>query len=241
MVTRFTRLHYRFIALVLVLVFAMIAPASASSKNAVVSSSSAKFYKSASTSSEHVNITKGTEVKVTDVNGKWAKVKCQGYKGYMKISDLSDLESSSSSSSSSSSGSSWKSKVVAMKWFDGGSGVLKKGHYGYIYDIKSGSTIKVYRMGGHYHADIEPATASDARKLKKLGSSWSARPVILYAGGKFVAASINTKAHGDQTITSNNFDGQICLHMIGSKTHGGEQVREDHQSAIEKAYRWAHK
>ena len=240
MFTRFSRLLNRFIALTLVLALAMIEPAFADSKKAVVSSSSAKFYQYASSSSEHVDIPKDAEVKVSSVNGKWAKVKYHGHKGYMKVSDLSGAKDSSSSSSSSSHPS-WKSKVVAMKWFDGGSSVLKKDHYGYIYDIKSGSTIKVYRMGGHYHADIEPATASDAKKLRKLGNSWSPRPVILYAGGKFVAASINTKAHGDQTITSNGFDGQVCLHMLGSKTHGGEQVRGDHQSAIEKAYKWAHK
>ena len=128
-----------------------------------------------------------------------------------------------------------------MKWFSGGSGVLKRKHTGYIYDIKTGYVIKVYRQGGCNHADIEPVTAEDAKKLKKLGNSWKHRPVILYAGGKYVAASINTKIHGTETITSNNYDGQICLHMLGSRTHGGDQVREDHQSAIQKAYNWAHK
>ena len=230
-----TRIVRKLLSALLVLALLTVSPALAGSKKAVVSSSSAKFYRSASSSSDHVKIEKGTEVAVKDVSGEWAKVKVEGFSGYMKTSALKMAGSSASSSSS------WKSKVKAMRWFDGGSSVLKKGRYGYIYDIKSGSTIKIYRMGGHYHADIEPATAADARKLKKLGNSWSPRPVILYAGGKFVAASINTKVHGDQTITSNNFDGQVCLHMLGSKTHGGEQVREDHQAAIEKAYRWAHK
>lgn len=232
----------RVLSMLLVLMLVCAMPALAGSKKAVVSSSSAKFYQSPSSSSDHVKIGKGTEVKVSEVKNGWAKVKYKGVTGYMKASALeSPSGSSSSSSSSSSSDTSWKSKVVTMKWFSGGSRVLKKGHYGYIYDIKSGYTIKVHRMGGVYHADIEPATASDAAKLKKLGSSWSARPVILKAGGKYVACSINTKAHGNQTITDNNFDGQICLHMVGSKTHGAEEVRADHQSAIEKAYKWAHK
>ena len=55
-----------------------------------------------------------------------------------------------------------------------------------------------------------------------------------------MACSFNTKIHGDQTITDNGYDGQFCLHMVGSKTHGEQEVRADHQSAIEKAYRWAH-
>ena len=211
----------------------------ASSVKATVDDSSAKFYKSASTSSAHVSIEKGTSVTVKAVKGDWAKVEAGGVTGYMKTSDLKSSSSSSSSKKSSESGS-WKSKVVAMKWFDGGKSVLHKGSYGYIYDIKSGYTIKVKRMGGYNHADIEPATAADAAKLKKLGSSWNARPVILKVGDKYVAASINTKCHGNQTIYDNNFDGQICLHMVGSKTHGGNAVRSDHQAAIKKAYNWAH-
>ena len=133
-----------------------------------------------------------------------------------------------------------KSKVMAMKWYDGGSKVLKKGKYGYLYDIKSGLSIKIKRMGGTAHADCEPATKADTAKLKKLGYSYKRRPGILYAGGKFVAVSFTTQPHGDQTLTSNGYNGQFCLHMVGSKTHGSDRVDEDHQSAIKKAYSWAH-
>ena len=224
--------------LVVLLVVSMASPALAKSVKAKVKTSSAKFYSRASTSSASVSIKKGTALTVTAVKSGWAKVKCGKVTGYMKTSALSSADKASSNSASGD--KSWKSKVVAIKWFDGGSHVLKKGHYGYIYDIKSGYTIKIYRMGGVNHADIEPATAADAQKLKKLGSSWDPRPVILSAGGKYVAASINTKAHGDQTITTNGYDGQICLHMVGSKTHGGDAVRADHQECILKAYKWAH-
>lgn len=220
---------------------AALCPAFASSVKATVSSSSAKFYKRPSSSSDHVSIKKGVTVKVYEVEDDWAKVKYDGVTGYMKVSALSSAGSSShSSSSSSSSKSSWKSKVVALNWFEDGKSVLRKGSYGYVYDIKSGYTIKVKRMGGHNHADIEPATKADAEKLKKLGASWHARPAILHAGGKYVACSINTMPHGDQTLTNNGFEGQVCLHMVGSRTHGGDAVRSDHQSAIKKAYSWAH-
>lgn len=141
------------------------------------------------------------------------------------------------------SSSSWKSKVVALNWYKGGSKVLKKGKYGYLYDVRTGIYLKVKRMGGSAHADMEPATSADTAKLKKLSGgsySWKRRPGILYANGKFVACSFATEPHGDQTIKDNGYDGQFCLHMVGSKTHGSDAVDEDHQAAVKKAYNWAH-
>ena len=41
--------------------------------------------------------------------------------------------------------------------------------------------------------------------------------------------------HGEQTITTNNFDGQFCLHFYGSKTHGTDKVDSDHQSCVAQA------
>ena len=222
------------LAMVMALVFSFGTTALAETVSARVCSSSAKFYKSASTHSDHVELDKGVKVSVTDVENDWAKVKYKGVTGFMKVSTLEV------SSKKSSSKGDWKSQVVAMKWFDGGKSVLKKGHYGYIYDIRSGQTIKIKRMGGVNHADIEPATKADAQKIKRFGASWHARPVILKVGDKYVAASINTMPHGDQTIHDNDFEGQICLHMVGSTTHGTDSVRSDHQSAIKKAYNWAH-
>ena len=139
--------------------------------------------------------------------------------------------------------SDWKSKVVKMNWFDGGSSVLKRGDYGYIYDIDTGLIVHIKRMGGVNHADVEPATQTDTAKLKKIAGgsfSWDSQAVILYADGKFVACAINTLPHGDQTLTSNGYDGQFCLHMTGSRTHGSDSVNESHQKAINKAYNWAH-
>lgn len=134
----------------------------------------------------------------------------------------------------------WKSRVVAMKWYDGGSGVLRKGEYGGLYDVKTGMHLKIKRMGGSSHADVEPASKSDTAKLKKMGYSWDRRPGILYSDGKFVACSFATQPHGHQTISKNGYHGQFCLHMVGSKTHGSDHVDADHQAAIKKAYSWAH-
>ena len=98
-------------------------------------------------------------------------------------------------------------------------------------------------MGGHNHADVEPATAADTAKLLKIAGgsfSWDSHAVILRAGGKYVACAINTMPHGDQTIAGNNYEGQFCLHMTGSTTHGTTTVNANHQAAINQAYNWAH-
>ena len=137
---------------------------------------------------------------------------------------------------------SWKRKVKLMDWYHGGSSVLRLDGYGYIYDIKTGITLRVKRCGGTSHADLEPATKKDTYKLWKLdhGFSWDRRPVILFCHGKYVAASINTKPHGKQTIRSNGFKGQFCLHMLNSRTHGSKRVDGDHMSCVRQAYNWAH-
>ena len=115
-----------------------------------------------------------------------------------------------------------------------------KGEYGGLYDVKTGMHLKIKRMGGSSHADVEPASKSDTAKLKKMGYSWDRRPGILYSDGKFVACSFATQPHGHQTISKNGYHGQFCLHMVGSKTHGSDHVDADHQAAIKKAYSWAH-
>jgi len=139
--------------------------------------------------------------------------------------------------------SNWRSRVVKMNWFSGGSGVLPVGGYGYLYDIATGLVIHVKRMGGHNHADLEPASKSDTAKLLRVAGgsfSWASHPVILYPNGKFVACAINTMPHGSQTLSSNGFNGQFCLHMTGSLTHETGRVNGTHQAAINYAYNWAH-
>ncbi len=236
--------------LICVLVIALLAvsaatPALAQSVKATVTSSSAKVYKKASKSSAHIKVSKGATVTVTAVSGSWAKVKRNGKTGYMPVKYLKKASSKKSSGDvKKSSGSDWKSKVVKMDWFKGGKNVLKKGSYGYIYDIDKGIELRIKRMGGHNHADVEPATAADTAKLLRIAGgkfSWKSHAVILKAGGKYVACGINTEPHGDQTIKNNNYEGQFCLHMTNSITHGTEKENENHQKSIERAYKWAHK
>ena len=205
-------------------------------------SRSTYIYRSASSSSEKKSIGVNTKIYVVGVSGDYLRVQnaSGSVTGYVSASCVSRSKTSTASSGR---GRSWRSKVVALDWFKGGSGVLQTGSYGYIYDIDTGIVVRVKRMGGHNHADMEPASASDTARLKKIAGgsfSWDCIPVILYAGGKYVACSINTKPHGDQTIANNGYDGQFCLHMVNSLTHDSGKVNENHQSAIKKAYNWAH-
>ena len=92
--------------------------------------------------------------------------------------------------------------------------------------------------------DIEPATAADTEKLRQcLGGEWTyvRTPVILIAEGKCIAASLYGEPHGGtDTVSGNNMDGVVCLHLTNSRTHGSDRVDEDHQAAIREAYNWAH-
>lgn len=202
------------------------------------------LYKSASKSSTKSDaLGVNTEIYIVGMNGDYFRVqnKSGSITGYIPKSCVSSKKVKVSKPNKTKP-SSWKSKVVALDWYKGGSDVLKKGQYGTIYDISSGISIKVYRLGGSSHADLEPATAADAANLKKIAGgeySWDSQAVILIANGTYAACAINTMPHGEQTIDDNNYDGQFCLHMINSKTHGSDSINSEHQKAIQLAYRWA--
>jgi len=216
-------------------------------------------YKNASKSSKKVKVTRNTKVYVIGTKGNFyhiqnIKNKVKGYALKSCISRTKVPESSSGdddtgdeSGESTDPGTetgtpSWKSKVVKLDWYKTGKDVLKRGGYAYIYDITTGIKLRIKRMGGTNHADVEPATKADTAKLKKIAGgkfSWVCHAVILQANGQYVACSVNTMPHGNQTINDNSYDGQFCLHMVNSKTHGSGKINPNHQACIEKAYKWA--
>ena len=137
-----------------------------------------------------------------------------------------------------------KAQVIMADWFDSARYALNPGSYYTLYDIRNGQTINVKYTTGSSHMDIEPATAEDTAKLlQALGGSWTyvRTQFILIAEGCFVAASLYGEPHGStDTISGNNMDGVVCLHLTNSRTHGSDRVDEDHQAAILTAYNWAH-
>ena len=245
---------------ILVLLITMPCIASAGARYTGYINKDTYVYKKPSTSSRRVAITRNTKVYVIGQNGKFYKVENtkRSATGYVlktcvsktKTPDPTPADEEPGDDTGTEEGASgdtgvsaWKSKVVKLDWYKTGKDVLKRGGYAYLYDISTGIRMRIKRMGGTNHADVEPATAADTAKLKKIAGgkfSWVCHAVILQANGRYVACSINTMPHGDQTIRDNGYDGQFCLHMVNSKTHGTGKVNPNHQACINKAYKWAH-
>jgi len=104
-------------------------------------------------------------------------------------------------------------------------------------------TIVCQSMSATRHLDAEPATANDTAVLRQIFGgtiTYHRRPVWLtMSDGKTYAASLYGVPHGASFVSGNNFDGQLCVHMLGSHTNAGNSVCPDHQKAIEEAYRLA--
>lgn len=130
-----------------------------------------------------------------------------------------------------------------------------------VKDFNTGKVFSIVVEGGTNHADIEPLTQEDAAIIKDLwgGSyNWSRRPVIVFAGGQAIAASMNGMPHAgldDQPykviavnrsagygrginydmIKNNGVDGHFCLHFKNSMLHKNGKVDPAHQAAIRTA------
>lgn len=200
-------------------------------------SKNAALYKGASSSSGKLGtIPKGTKLEVVGKSGGYYQVTNGSLYGYVSKSCISKTKPATKSKTA------WKSKVEKVNWFEDGNNLLTKGRYAYIYDINTGISLRVRCLYGSNHADVEPATKTDTAKLLKITGgnySWDSRAVIVNVNGRYIAAAINTMPHGEQAITDNGYDGQFCLHLTGSKTHGSDTVNEDHQASIQRAYNWA--
>ena len=137
---------------------------------------------------------------------------------------------------------SWRRRVERVEWFSGGNKLVKRGGYASLYDIDTGLTLHIKRKGGTNHMDVEPASKADTATLKKIAGgtfSWKSHAVVLIKGGRYIAAAINTMPHGEYTIKDNDFPGQFCLHMVGSRTHETDRVNPEHQKSIERVMRWS--
>ena len=110
-----------------------------------------------------------------------------------------------------------------------------------LIDLGSGLRMRIRRVGGTHHCDVEPRSASDTEVLRKMYGgefSWDSRAVLLIAGGKCYAAAINGMPHGKEISTSNNYKGQFCLHLKGSLNHNTGKVNPAHQANVQKAWQY---
>ena len=215
-------------------------------------------YARPSTSAPKTRVAKGTKVTVLAAHGSWARIqkgKAKGYvpKRYLSLRPVATPRPTATPTATPRSTPtprpttaptvpSWRRQVEKLDWFKGGSSIPRKGGYAQLYDIDTGITLRVHRIGGTNHADVEPATVADTAKLKRIASgtfSWKSHAVVLIVRGRYIAAAINTMPHGDQTIKDNDYPGQFCLHLSGSLTHGTGVVNTDHQASIERVMKWA--
>jgi hypothetical protein len=104
-----------------------------------------------------------------------------------------------------------------------------------VYDVWTGITYYMVRVGGSNHADVEPATKSDTKKFFETYDeewSWDRRPIVVRLDGEHIAASTNGFPHGYETISGNGMEGQVCIHFLNSKTHIHDAVDPDHQKMV---------
>lgn len=107
-----------------------------------------------------------------------------------------------------------------------------------VWDVETGITYYMVRVGGSNHADVEPATASDTKKFLETYDgewSWDRRAVVVRLDGEYIAASTNGFPHGYETVSGNGMEGQVCIHFLNSKTHIHDAVDPAHQAMVKKA------
>ena len=130
-------------------------------------------------------------------------------------------------------------KTERLDWFKNGKSVFAGRPTIQIKDVRTGLVFKAKVLYGTNHLDVEPLTKADTATLLKINGGVSfkddRRAMLVKYNDHVYAASIYSVPHGEQTITTNNFDGQFCLHFYGSKTHGTDKVDSDHQSCVAQA------
>jgi len=128
--------------------------------------------------------------------------------------------------------------------------IWARGATAVVTDVKTRLSFRVRRWAGGSHADGEPLTAADTAVMCRIygvnnaqeiaeKNLWQRRPVWVTVNGRSIAGSVYGVPHnypaGDQ-IPDNDFNGQFCVHFVGSKTHSSASVDAGHQAAIDYAY-----
>lgn len=126
--------------------------------------------------------------------------------------------------------------TTKLEWFDYGYNLINQYPNVSIYDLNSGVTWNAKYINGRNHADVVPASQTDANKLVayNITGDWHRRPVIVTINGSKFAGSMYAVGHGTTNYVS-WFSGVMCIHFTGSMTHGSDKVDEDHQAAIDDA------
>ena len=182
----------------------------------------------------------------------WYKVKADGKTGWIRgdlIRILSKAEAKTYTEKASDTSKGTLYEPELTDWSSIKS-IFYKGCVAKVTDVKTGISFKVKRWSGGLHADVEPYTASDTKKMCQIYgvkdaqtisdlNLYQRRPILVTIGTHSYAASMYGVPHnypeGD-TIDDNNYKGQFCIHFVDSKVHKTKKVDSDHQHAIKYAY-----
>ena len=231
----------------------------------------AKVYKSYTTSSKVLgSLPVNTRLAVGAVCDGWAFVGLNGFYGFMRLSDLSDskvaepqLPPTSPSEDAADTGNKVNTSVPdsaddgvsttapargtakAMDWWNSDiQKIFARGTTATITDVATGIAWKEMRKGGTNHADVQPVSAADTAKLKKVYGgvwSWNRRAIWVTINGVTYAASMNGMPHGSDSVPDNDFNGHHCIHFTNSRTHTGNRLDSDHQAMVKKALKAGNK
>lgn len=129
--------------------------------------------------------------------------------------------------------------------------VWQRGVTAVLTDVQTRLSYRAKRWAGGSHADVEPLTAADTvimcriygvKNSQEIAEKdlWQRKPFWVTVNGHTYAASIYGVPHnypaGD-TIPNNDFNGQFCVHFVGSTTHTNPNVVDpNHAKAIQEAY-----
>ena len=170
-----------------------------------------------------------------------------GIAGSQTINKINSVYAASQKSTTASSSSS--RQVYNLDWFKAkenklfGHLGLVSGHHVRLTDINTGKSLNLIIQSAGNHLDVEPVSASDTRTLLDIYGVSSTKKItflrraayIVTDQGYRIVCSIYGQPHGSQTVYSNKFPGQFCLHFLHSKTHGTDVVDGDHQAMIRTA------
>ena len=156
--------------------------------------------------------------------------------------DLNKGSSSSSGSSNSGSSSSGSlaqraSQVIFSNYSNWGRN-YENGELCTVYDFETGYSWTLRIMTKDKHMDAEPATAQDTAIMNKAfgnKQTWTPKVVwVTFSDGKTYIGSTHNVPHTPYHITTNNFDGHLCVHfprpMADAEATGPYAV--SHQEAI---------
>lgn len=144
-----------------------------------------------------------------------------------------------------------------LDWWKQARFLFPRGAVATVYDVRSGRSFKVKRTFGTNHADCEALTKGDTSKIKSIfgGFTWEPRPVIVKAGGKYIAASMSDMPHAGvdsapvlrtvnnrsggfmrgqnlDSVKKNGMNGHFDIHFLNSERHNDDQKDPRHQRCV---------